>query len=434
MFKEAKLRKDLQPVLEDYHKDIEKNPNDHMAWNAIGVLYLTCNDINEALKYLNRAVEIAPEEACYWNNLGVTFKYKGNLAQSLECYKKAVELVPRDIEYLFNLALIFDELEEFEKAKKSYYRILEINPEEERANNNLSIYYINKGEYQKAILILENLIRNNPKAQMAWSNLGTIYIKLEKFDKAENHYKKAIELDEEDIESIYGLGKIYFHQGDNFEALKTWRKILDLKDSHAKVKYRIAQTLMKIDEFDLAFDFLKEAIYYDTSFLKAALIDPLYKPLRRMKKFDDLMQLSDERIKLIKRPIFIDGSNVAHHQNGKTPSLENILLMRNLLQRLGWTKIFTITGSGLGHYIDDRIQYNKLINEGIIQPCPAKRDDDILLVNSATLRNGLIVSNDSFNQFSRDNLIKKYLKKNQVKFTFFDDDIQLIMSQNFYLK
>lgn len=35
MFKKAKLRKDLQPVLEDYQKDIEKNLNDHNVWNAI---------------------------------------------------------------------------------------------------------------------------------------------------------------------------------------------------------------------------------------------------------------------------------------------------------------------------------------------------------------------------------------------------------------
>ncbi|HUT81676.1 MAG TPA: hypothetical protein VMZ29_10790, partial [Candidatus Bathyarchaeia archaeon] len=115
-------------------------------------------------------------------------------------------------------------------------------------------------------------------------------------------------------------------------------------------------------------------------------------------------------------------------------SLENILLMRKLLQKLGWSKIFIITGSGLRHYIDDQVQYNKLINDGTIQQCPSKRDDDILLVNSAMLKNGFIVSNDNFEQFSRDTLIKKYLKKNQVKYTFFDDDIQLIMSRNFYLK
>jgi len=78
-------------------------------------------------------------------------------------------------------------------------------------------------------------------------------------------------------------------------------------------------------------------------------------------------------------------------------------------------------------------KFQELEHLGVLQVTPFSADDDYLLIKSAMDQGGVILSNDRFKERIADKKIAKYLKKNQVKFTFVGKDIQLIMGRDFYL-
>lgn len=105
--------------------------------------------------------------------------------------------------------------------------------------------------------------------------------------------------------------------------------------------------------------------------------------------------------------VIVDASNVAWHGKradlGEKPKFENILIMINALKRRNIENPLILAKSNLKHIIDNKQGFSKLIEDKIVKETPASEDDDEYILKIALRRKLLIISNDLFRDWQREN-------------------------------
>lgn len=95
------------------------------------------------------------------------------------------------------------------------------------------------------------------------------------------------------------------------------------------------------------------------------------------------------------RTAIVDGSNVAHSSEGGAARLENIRLVCRKLQEQGYEPI-VVVDAALRHQIDQRDEYEALVDDGRIRQAPAGTDADYFILSFARELDASVVSNDRF--------------------------------------
>ena len=95
------------------------------------------------------------------------------------------------------------------------------------------------------------------------------------------------------------------------------------------------------------------------------------------------------------RTVVVDGSNVAHSTEGERVSLSNIVAVCDKLREEGYEPL-VLTDAALRHQIDDRAEYERMIDAGLIRQAPAGTDADYFILAFARELDASIVSNDRF--------------------------------------
>ena len=93
--------------------------------------------------------------------------------------------------------------------------------------------------------------------------------------------------------------------------------------------------------------------------------------------------------------VLVDGSNVAHSSEGEHPELANIVAVCDKLREEGYEPV-VVVDAALRHQIDDRVGYERLVDDGKIRQAPAGTDADYFILSFARELDASIVSNDRF--------------------------------------
>ncbi len=77
-------------------------------------------------------------------------------------------------------------------------------------------------------------------------NKGIEFYKLGNYDHAEKEFKKAIELDPNDIHAFYGLGNTHYCKAKYDNAVKVFIKAININPDYAKVHYSLSLAYGKL--------------------------------------------------------------------------------------------------------------------------------------------------------------------------------------------
>jgi hypothetical protein len=91
----------------------------------------------------------------------------------------------------------------------------------------------------------------------------------------------------------------------------------------------------------------------------------------------------------------VDGSNVAHSSEGDEARLRNIRLVCDKLKEHGYEPI-VVVDAALRHQIDERGEYEAMVEAGRIRQAPAGTDADYFILSFARELDASVVSNDRF--------------------------------------
>src|SRR4051812_17595212 len=114
--------------------------------------------------------------------------------------------------------------------------------------------------------------------------------------------------------------------------------------------------------------------------------------------------------------VLVDGSNVAHSSEGDQALLSNITAVCDKLREEGYEPL-VLVDAALRHQIDDRAEYERLVERGAIRQAPAGTDADYFILSFARELDASIVSNDRFRdrQKSFPEAVKRLIKYMVVK-------------------
>jgi hypothetical protein len=93
--------------------------------------------------------------------------------------------------------------------------------------------------------------------------------------------------------------------------------------------------------------------------------------------------------------VLVDGSNVAHSSEGDQGHLANITLVCDKLREEGYEPL-VLVDAALRHQIDNRADYERMVDDGTIRQAPAGTDADYFILSFARELDASIVSNDRF--------------------------------------
>jgi Zc3h12a-like ribonuclease protein len=95
------------------------------------------------------------------------------------------------------------------------------------------------------------------------------------------------------------------------------------------------------------------------------------------------------------RRVLVDAANVAHATEGGEARLANIRLVQDKLREEGFEPL-VVADAALRHQIDERAEYERLIDDGLIHQAPAGTDADYFILSFAREMDARILTNDRF--------------------------------------
>jgi Flp pilus assembly protein TadD len=87
-----------------FHRVLDVDPNNAMAWQNIGSVELGRGDAVAARDAFHRALTADPNWASAFTGLGVAERKLNNFDAAIKSWKRAVELDPREFDAMYNLA------------------------------------------------------------------------------------------------------------------------------------------------------------------------------------------------------------------------------------------------------------------------------------------------------------------------------------------
>jgi adenylate cyclase len=168
----------------------------------------------------------------------------------------------------------------------------DLDPSSPQASYTLSSAYYWARQYEISDVAARNLEQMDETYPGAQHMLGAVYLQKEQYDEAIRHFRRAITLSGDDV-PVWVLAHLAYadaRSGNRTEALKLLDQILSASKRTYVSPYAIAYVYTGLDDNDKAFECLERAYIDRVSMMGLLRFDPLFKPLRPDRRFQDLVR------------------------------------------------------------------------------------------------------------------------------------------------
>ncbi|MEO5568482.1 MAG: tetratricopeptide repeat protein [Gemmatimonadaceae bacterium] len=141
--------------------------------------------------------------------------------------RKAIDLSPNDTQAQALLGWALMHQEKYDEALRTFQAVLSKQPDNSLARINIGYISFKKKSFGDAIEHLSRAIRldNDRKATLyAHFYLGLVYLERDMFEDAQTFFEKTIVLGPNLIEAYYELGRAFWFNGQQDEALGAWKR------------------------------------------------------------------------------------------------------------------------------------------------------------------------------------------------------------------
>lgn len=124
-----------------------------------------------------------------------------------------------------------------------------------------------------------------------------------------------------------------------------------------------------------------------------------------------------------KKKIVVDGANVAYIEKSQSgnPKVSNLTAVYQALKERGFEPII-IVDAALQYDIDDRQQFESLIENQTVRQAPAGTDADYFILETAEKYHARIVTNDQYKDYQND---YPWIKKSRLPLMIINGTVEL---------
>lgn len=229
-------------------------------------------------KFVLEELRKYPKEPCLYYYLARHYydtvkENKNHFYQAEKYYKKAIELDSEYLQAMNGLGAVYIDMKEYSKAEELFKRIISIDAEFSPVYVNYGIMRYYQGKYEGAVEYFNKATRMDISKEylsryekfILASFLGRTYDEIDDDYTAEEYYKKALELNPEDIYTMHNLGTIYMRRKDYAQAGGLFKEIISIDEGYAPVyiSYGLLRYYQK--RWEEAIEFFKTGLVLDKS-------------------------------------------------------------------------------------------------------------------------------------------------------------------------
>jgi serine/threonine-protein kinase len=278
----------------------ESNLMKAMAHNARGVIhwetYVLSQDasrqrtaINEGVEQMLQAIGLQSQIALFQSNLGFFYNAQGDRAlvegreeeaeelfdQALQRFESAID-ADRSYAHAYNgIGNIHYSWGDYGSALESYEQVLDIDQQNAAAYMNIGLVYrvMDPPDYAEAIDAFEQAAGISPENPVIYYQIAETYqfyrgydeeygtdAFLENLDQAETYYRQALDLNEDYVYALSGLGWVFYNRENFAEAESQFRESLDVKEDQAGAYNGLGWSLYYQEKYEDAPGYFERAI------------------------------------------------------------------------------------------------------------------------------------------------------------------------------
>jgi tetratricopeptide (TPR) repeat protein/peptidoglycan/xylan/chitin deacetylase (PgdA/CDA1 family) len=231
-----------------YQRVLESTPDDKDGLKDLMWAQWNAGAVVEAQKTAWHLIKLDGADKSIWSLLGRSYLALGRLDQAKTAYEKVLQISPDNAEALLSLSRITIDLEDLEGAEKILNRLQRAAPSE--ANNNsrlsgawksLALAYMNKNQTDKAIELYKKANELNPEDIKMNLTIARLYSDSRRYADAEALLQIAAGDPSLQQDVFPRLAKIQFQLGKYGDAAATWRKALALSPDNNTYKFQAAR-------------------------------------------------------------------------------------------------------------------------------------------------------------------------------------------------
>jgi len=256
-------------AIEEYRLAIDADPTSEYLTAALAELYAKTGRIRDAVL---EAQDILKKDS---NNLeahkllgriylrSLEGVQSGSASDSvlklaIEQYEEIIKIEPENVEDHLLLGRLYHENNDLRKAESEFKTAVKLQPDSEEAVTTLAYLYNEEGDTVRAAEILSS-VPDAARSAKLYSVLGYTYEQRKDYKKAVAAYRKAIELDRDNLDAIRGLAQNLLNDGQTDAALEQYKIIAESNPEDAATYLHMAEIFRRNGQFDLALENLKKA-------------------------------------------------------------------------------------------------------------------------------------------------------------------------------
>lgn len=296
-----KLKNNLAAI-ENYLLLLKIEPKCFAANLDLANIYVSQKKYNEALPYYNKAVSLNDSDLNLLNSRGMCYYYNDRFELAIRDFKRVLRFDPNNYSAYNNLGsatynnqnIASASTIDLNSAEKLFDKALELKPDFELAVRNRGIvrYYLDKTDLAyKDLLYATQLDPNDENAQYY---LGKVLYKQKNYPIALQFFDNAINLSKTRTEFFLDRGICKLDMEDIKAARSDFYKAFQIGDEKGYAAYQLARTYGAEADKSNAFNYLREAkkrgLFVDTRYFNAIAKDKYFVGWEKDKDFYDLMQ------------------------------------------------------------------------------------------------------------------------------------------------
>jgi len=316
-------------AIEEYRQAIEADPTSEYLTSALAELYAKTGRIRDAVMEAQDILKRDPNNLeahkllgrIYLRSLGDIQAGQGSqnvLKLAIEQYEQIIKIEPDSADNHLLLGRLYRLNSDLQKAENEFKTAVKLEPDSEEAVTTLAYLYNEEGDTARAGEVLSS-IPDAARSAKLYSALGFTYEQQKQYKNAINAYRKAIELDKENLDAIRGLAQNLTNDGQTDAALEQYKTIAEANPEDWQTYLRIADIYRKSGKFDLALENLKKAQTMAPDSLEAPYnIAAVYQAQGR---YDEAIQVLQDLLKKSEKP---DNSYTQPEKNNRSVFLERL--------------------------------------------------------------------------------------------------------------